>query len=201
MPIDPSLLWVMGGSSLLGLGSDIMAARQQAEAAKRQREVYERLMNPEAIAAGTRRIMMPLSGDALQNIQRQIDMQNATAGTAMGGHSNLIAARAWSEIENQRQQNAMNSYLRALSGAAGAIPQPTGRVGAFGNNLQQLAMFAALSGGGQQPTTQTQAGMGWAGGGEPRPGFQGMTNFGVQQDPYFTDPYGAGYPMSNYEGR
>lgn len=201
MPIDPGLLWVMGGSSLLGLGSDIYAARQQAEAAKRQREIYDRLMNPDAIAAGTRRIMMPLSQDALQNIQRQIDMQNATAGTAMGGHSNLIAARAWSELENQRQQTAMNAYIRALGGAAGAVPQPTGRTGAFGQNLQQLAMFMALQDGGRTPTETTPAGSGWAGGGATPQGwgdrFSGLSNFNIQRDPYVEDPYGMGLTVSD----
>ncbi|TSA51338.1 MAG: hypothetical protein D4R44_08105 [Actinobacteria bacterium] len=136
--------WMPGASMGLGALGDIMSFIQNQRASNRQRDLYNLLQNPQALAAKVNSMYQPLSAEGQANVSRQVQQEMAMRGEADSRYADLASARAFSEIDTQRRNAVMQSYLQALSGSSG-LTGDRSPMGGLGNALQQVMLLHGLS--------------------------------------------------------
>lgn len=149
--------WMPAASLGMGGLSDLFSIIQNQRQSNRQRELYNLLQNPQALAHNINSMYQPLSKEGQTNVSRMVQGEMAMRGSADSRYADLASARAFSEIETQRRNAIMEAYMHAL-GQSADLTGGRAPVGGLAGALQQVMLMRAMKGGGQVPGISTSPG-------------------------------------------
>lgn len=140
--------WTTGNTmagATMGLGgiADIFSLIQNQRQSDRQRQLYELLQNPQALAAHINAMVQPLSQAGQEHVSRMVQGEMAMRGTADSRYADLASARAFSDDETSRRNTIMQYYMQALGQSAG-LTGARSPIGGLAGAMQQIMRLRGM---------------------------------------------------------
>ena len=129
------------GLSILG---DLGGAFSNWQQQQRQRDIYKKLMDPNAMAGYANTYANNIYNTTSPQIARQAASSLGAGGVSQGGYGNALMQQALAQYMGQLQQEGANAYTRNLTGAANSIGPTFGTSGASMDALKTMMMLQAL---------------------------------------------------------